>query len=80
LFCGEFLDGSYKRFSGNGAASCGWYGRKVGAPRDASYVYNQIQCAPMLFWLSEALGAPSNALETAFKGVVAVQTLSLIHI
>lgn len=48
----------------------GAYGRKTEILRDASYVYSHIQCAPMLFWLSEALGANSVQLETAFDAVV----------
>lgn len=38
--------------------------------RDARFVYNHIQCAPMLFWLSEAIEMPSNILDTTFKAVV----------
>ena len=52
-------------YSGPGA-----YARTVGKSRDAAYVYNHIQCAPMLFWLSEALGAPDAQLESAFQAVV----------
>lgn len=32
--------------------------------------YNHIQCAPMLFWLSEALETPSDILDTTFNAVV----------
>lgn len=39
--------------------------------RDARFVYNHIQCAPMLLWLSEALETPSGILETTFEAVVA---------
>lgn len=48
----------------------GAYGRETKVLRDASYVYNCIQCAPMLFWLSEALGAPKVHLDSAFDAVV----------
>jgi hypothetical protein len=48
----------------------GAYGRSD-TKRDAQFVYNHIQCAPMLFWLSEALDTPSDILDTTFEAVVA---------
>jgi hypothetical protein len=48
----------------------GAYGRSD-AKRDARFVYNHIQCAQMLFWLSEALDTPSDILNTTFEAVVA---------
>ena len=48
----------------------GAYGRKVDPRRDARYVYNHIQCAPMLFWLSEALDMPTVDLDCAFQAVI----------
>ncbi|OAN78364.1 hypothetical protein A8B82_10735 [Sulfitobacter sp. EhC04] len=48
----------------------GAYGRSH-AERDARFVYNHIQCAPMLFWLSEALETPKEILDQTFKAVVA---------
>lgn len=48
----------------------GAYGRSR-AKRDARFVYNHIQCAPMLFWLSEALETPSDVLDMTFQAVVA---------
>jgi len=50
--------------------SPGAYGRETKVLRDASYAYNRIQCAPMLFWLSEALGAPEAQIGRAFDAVV----------
>ena len=50
--------------------SPGAYGRETKVLRDASYAYNRIQCAPMLFWLSAALGAPQAQLDSAFDAVV----------
>jgi hypothetical protein len=44
-------------YSGAGA-----YGRKLDPARDARFVYNHIQCAPMLFWLIEALGVFEDRL------------------
>lgn len=52
-------------YSGKGA-----YGRALNTNRDAEFVYNHIQCAPMLFWLSEALGAPDKQLDSAFEAVL----------
>lgn len=49
----------------------GAYGRQTGKSRDARYIYNHIQCAPMLFWLAEAIEIPANTLEQAFNAVVA---------
>ena len=48
----------------------GAYGRSD-TKRDAQFVYNHIQCAPMLFWLSEALDTPSDILDMTVKAVVA---------
>ncbi|WP_417259351.1 hypothetical protein [Celeribacter sp.] len=48
----------------------GAYGRLTGQPRDARYIYNHIQCAPMLFWLTEAVEVPNDTLEHAFEAVV----------
>ena len=50
----------------------GAYGRSD-AKRDARFVYNHIQCAPMLFWLSEALETPSDILNMTFDAVVAAR-------
>jgi hypothetical protein len=49
----------------------GAYGRQTGKARGARYVYNHIQCAPMLFWLAEALEVEENALDAAFEAVLA---------
>lgn len=48
----------------------GAYGRTPDAGRDAAFVYRHIQCAPMLFWLSEALHVGDDRLEDAFAAVV----------
>lgn len=48
----------------------GAYGRMARASRDAKYVYNHIQCAPMLFWLAEALGMPTETLDTAYTATI----------
>ena len=47
-------------YSGPGA-----YGRANWANRSAEFVYNHIQCAPMLVWLAEALGLPKERLKAA---------------
>lgn len=49
----------------------GAYGRQTGTARDARYIYAHIQCAPMLFWLAEALDVDDGTLEAAFRAVVA---------
>ena len=49
----------------------GAYGRQTRQPRDAQYIYNHIQCAPMLFWLAEAVTIPEDTLEQAFIAVLA---------
>ena len=51
--------------------SIGWDGRASIPRRDARFVYNHIQCAPMLLWLAEAVIVPSDDLDRAFKEVVA---------
>lgn len=48
----------------------GYYGRK-NPDRDAEYIYNHIQCAPMLLWLAEAAGVPRKTLLTAKRAVLA---------
>lgn len=49
----------------------GAYGRKEWASRDAKFIWNHIQCAPMLYWLAEALGLPEADLERAYREVLA---------
>ena len=53
-------------YSGPGA-----YGRANWENRTAEFVYNHIQCAPMLVWLAEALGVPSGKLIAACEDVKA---------
>ncbi|MGH1578740.1 hypothetical protein [Planktotalea sp.] len=48
----------------------GAYGRRGDPNRDARYVYNHIQCAPMLFWLAEASGIEDKLLSKAFNVVI----------
>jgi hypothetical protein len=50
----------------HGAGACG---RSAQPPRNARYVYNHIQCGPMLFWLAEALGMETVRLDAAFGAV-----------
>lgn len=47
-------------------------GRSAQTPRNARYAYNHIQCAPMLFWLSEALGVEPAKLDAAFDVVAGI--------
>lgn len=48
----------------------GYYGRQRW-DRDAQFVYNHIQCAPMLLWLAEAAGVPSAKVTAASAAVLA---------
>ena len=49
----------------------GAYNRKGVVTRDARSVYQRLNCAPMLFWLSDAAGLDDEVLKLAFKNVVA---------
>jgi len=51
----------------------GAYGRTDHAQRNAAYIYNHIQCAPMLFWLAEALELPEDILDAAFKAITSIE-------
>ena len=42
----------------------GFYGRR-NWDRSAAFVYNHINCAPMVLWLAEALGIPKTVLRAA---------------
>lgn len=48
----------------------GFYGR-LRWDRDAQFVYNHIQCAPMLLWLAEAAGVPLAKVTEASKAALA---------
>jgi hypothetical protein len=50
----------------------GAYGRSEKQKRTAEYAYNHIQCAPMLFWLAEALGVQEHCLAAGFQAVLDV--------
>lgn len=51
----------------------GAYGRSDAAQRNGEYIYNHIQCAPMLFWLAEACDIARPKLELAFEAVAQVE-------
>lgn len=57
-----WLDG----YNGPGA-----YGRKNWA-HDAEYIYDHIQCSPMLLWLGEALGVSESILKKASRAAAGV--------
>lgn len=61
----EHWDGWLREYDGPG-----YYGRK-NSDRDAKYIYNHIQCAPMLLWLAEAAGVPHKTLLAATRAVLA---------
>lgn len=48
----------------------GAYGRTKWGDKDACYVYNHVQCAPMLLWLAEALFIPRPILIKAKRAVI----------
>ncbi len=56
----------------SGYNGAGAYGRSNQTPRNARYAYNHIQCAPMLFWLAEALGFDTDKLDAAYDAVIAI--------
>lgn len=47
----------------------GYYGRETWA-RNAAFVYQHIQCAPMLLWLAEAAGIARPLLQAARDAVL----------
>lgn len=57
--------GWLREYDGPGA-----YNRGSDKKRDAAFVYNHVQCAPMLFWLSEALSVNDGLLAKAHEAVV----------
>lgn len=54
----------------------GAYGRKEWANRDARFIWNHIQCPPMLFWLVEALALPDAELARAYQDILAAPNRS----
>ncbi len=47
----------------------GAYNRAKKGPTEARAIYNRVNCAPMLFWLSEAACLPNSQLEKAFSAI-----------
>ena len=58
--------GWLREYNGPGA-----YGRQNGKTRDAQFAFNHGQCAPMLFWLAEALEMPDARLTLAYSAIIA---------
>lgn len=48
----------------------GAYGRKSSTGRTAEFVYNHINCPPMLLWLAEAAGVPKKDLLAAKRSAL----------
>ena len=48
----------------------GAYGRKSWTERTAEFVYNHINCPPMLLWLAEAAGVPKKDLLAAKRSAL----------
>ena len=61
--------GWLREYGGPGA-----YDRSDTAKRNAETIYNRIQCAPMLFWLAEALTLENVKLEAAFATVTRIES------
>jgi ASC-1-like (ASCH) protein len=55
----------------------GAYDRKPDRTRTAEYAYNHINCAPMLFWLAEAVGVPKAKLLEAKASTLRARTRSM---
>ncbi|MGH6790509.1 MAG: hypothetical protein ACRECC_12615 [Pseudolabrys sp.] len=47
----------------------GYYGRK-NPKRSAEFVYNHINCSPMVLWLGEASGVPKKVVEKAKRAAL----------
>jgi hypothetical protein len=47
----------------------GYYGRKISS-RSAQFVYNHVNCAPMVLWLGEASGVPKPQLKSAKRAAL----------
>jgi len=45
----------------------GAYGRKTWNGRSAEYVYNHINCAPMVLWLGDACGVSRSKMKAAVR-------------
>lgn len=58
--------GWLEQYDGPGA-----YGRKTHGGRTAEFVYNHINCPPMLLWLAEAAGVSRKELLVARKRALA---------
>jgi hypothetical protein len=54
----------------NGA---GAYNRKTRHGRSAEFVYNHINCPPMLLWLTEAVGIPRTKVLAAKRSALAAR-------
>jgi hypothetical protein len=66
----EHWSGWLSEYNGPGA-----YNRKTRRGRSAEFVYNHINCPPMLLWLAEAAGVPkTNVLAAKRSALAARQT------
>jgi hypothetical protein len=53
--------------------SSGAYGRKTVSGRSAEFVYNHINCPPMLLWLAEAAGVSRRNVLAAKRSALAAR-------
>lgn len=51
----------------------GAYGRKTWSGRSAEFVYNHINCPPMLLWLAEASGVSKRVVLAAKRSALAAR-------
>ena len=51
----------------------GAYGRKTRSGRSAEFVYNHVNCPPMLLWLAEAAGLPKRDVLLAKHSALSIR-------
>lgn len=51
----------------------GAYGRRPNSGRNCEFIYNRLQCPPMVFWLGEALELPIVSLKAAYVAAMNVR-------
>ncbi len=51
----------------------GAYGRRPNSRRNCEFIYNRLQCPPMVFWLGEALQLPRASLNAAYMAAKSVR-------
>jgi hypothetical protein len=57
----------------------GAYGRKTWSGRSAEFVYNHINCPPMLLWLAEAAGVSKRNVLAAKRSALSARRIRGTH-